>query len=203
MAFRISDMNVLIVSAHTDDCELGCGGTVARLVKEGNNVRSLAFSYANQEILKSETATAMQILGVTDYTILDFELRNFLKHRQEILQILYEYDKKIDFDMVFVPARFDLHQDHQVVTQEATRAFKRCTVLGYELPWNNIQFTTNYFVRLQKTEVDKKVKALKCYDSQMKKNYFDEDFTRGLLKVRGVQVQTSFAEAFEVIRLVY
>jgi N-acetylglucosamine malate deacetylase 1 len=196
-------MNILAISAHTDDCELGCGGTIAKLVAEGNKVTSLAFSYANEETLKDETKNAMGLLGVENCTILNFEIRNFLKYRQEILQVLYEYDNDNEYDLIFIPARFDMHQDHQVITQEAMRAFKKCTLLGYELPWNNIQFTTNYFVRLQRMDVDKKIAALKCFHSQQEKNYFDGKFLLGLVRVRGVQIKTSYAEAFEAIRVVY
>jgi len=196
-------MKVLVLSPHTDDAELGCGGTMARLTSENADVTLFAFSYANREMLKEETREALGILGVRNYQILDFKVRDFPRQRQEILQVLYEYDKDNNPDLVLVPSRVDLHQDHQVLTQEAMRAFKRCTILGYELSWNNIQFTTNYFVRLAKEDSDRKIAALKCYHSQKDKYYFDEDFLRGLLKVRGAQIQTEFAEAFEVIRVVY
>jgi LmbE family N-acetylglucosaminyl deacetylase len=195
-------MNILLISSHTDDWELGCGGTVTRLVAEGNRATSLTFSYTNKAILKDESKSAMEIMGVTDYVILDYETRNFLKYRQDILQVLYDYNKNNNFDLVMVPARYDLHQDHQVVTQEAMRAFRGCTMLGYELPWNNIELKTNYFVRLQPSQVDKKIAAIRCYDSQREKRYFNEEFLRGLLKVRGIQIQAQYAEAFETIRIV-
>jgi LmbE family N-acetylglucosaminyl deacetylase len=89
-----------------------------------------------------------------------------------------------------------------VITQEAIRAFKRSTILGYELPWNNIQFTTNYFVRLEEADVEKKLAALREYRSQADKDYFAESFMRGLLRVRGTQIQCENAEAFEAIRVV-
>ncbi|MFC2056727.1 PIG-L deacetylase family protein [Chloroflexota bacterium] len=196
-------MKVLALSPHTDDAELGCGGTLTRFVSEGAEVKCLIFSYADKEILKDEAEEALGILGVTDFQIFNFERRNFLQQRQEILQILYGYDKANHIDLVLTPSTVDLHQDHHVVTQETMRAFKRCTILGYELPWNNIQFTTNYFVRLQEADANKKIAALKCYDSQKNKHYFQEDFLLGLLKVRGTQIQAQYAEAFEVIRVVY
>ncbi|MCK4387918.1 MAG: PIG-L family deacetylase [Dehalococcoidia bacterium] len=195
-------MKAIVLSPHTDDGELGCGGTIARLVSQGAELTYLAFSAGKREVLRDETARALTVLGVSSYQILDFEIRKFLHYRQEILQILYDYNKSNRVDLVLTPSRIDLHQDHQVVTQEVMRAFKTCTILGYELPWNNIAFTTNYFVRLEKEDVEKKIKSLKCYDTQKDKYYFNEDFLRGLLKVRGTQIQTDCAEAFEAIRVV-
>ena len=104
--------------------------------------------------------------------------------------------------MVLLPAASDVHQDHQVIHQEGIRAFKNTTFAGYELPWNNFSFHTNFFIRLSENEMQKKVNALKKYESQSHRNYMKEDFIRSLAKVRGVQANAEYAEAFEVYKLV-
>ncbi len=76
-------------------------------------------------------------------------MREFPKFRQEILDALIRLRKKIQPDMVFTPSRYDTHQDHKTTVEETMRAFKQCTILGYEQPWNNITFNTLAFVPLE------------------------------------------------------
>ena len=82
------------------------------------------------------------------------------------------------------------------------RAFKECTILGYEQPWNNITFDTTAFVLLEDRHLRKKIEALNCYESQRCRAYFDDDFIQSLARTRGVQINACYAEAFEVIRWV-
>jgi hypothetical protein len=84
--------------------------------------------------------------------------------------------------------------------QKVLRAFKRTTILGYELPWNNLSFTTNTFVTLNENNVQQKIKALNEYESQKSRSYLNADFIRSLAKTRGVQIAADYAEAFELIR---
>ena len=111
-------------------------------------------------------------------------------------------NKDLHPEMVLVPAVSDIHQDHQVIHQEAMRAFKNTTFAGYELPWNNYRFHTNFFVRISEHDLDKKIESLKAYDSQSQKNYMKADFIRSLATVRGVQVGVKYAETFDVVRLI-
>jgi LmbE family N-acetylglucosaminyl deacetylase len=104
--------------------------------------------------------------------------------------------------LVFAPSLNDIHQDHSVVAREALRAFKNITILGYEMPWNNIDFQTKVFIKLDAAHLDLKVEALKCYKSQEKRSYLNEEFIRALAKTRGVQIESDIAESFEVMRLV-
>ena len=80
------------------------------------------------------------------------------------------------------------------------RAFKNVTFAGYELPWNNYSFHTNFFIRLSEEELNKKVESLKSYQSQAHRNYMQEDFIRSLSKVRGVQANAAYAEVFEIYK---
>jgi len=93
--------------------------------------------------------------------------------------------EKIQPDLVFLPSTFDNHQDHQVISQEGFRAFKMCSILGYEESWNNPSFTTNGFVKLEEKHINKKIEALSKYQSQSKKSYMSPDFTRSLAKIEG------------------
>lgn len=203
---------ILVLAPHTDDGELGCGGTIAKFIAEGRTIWYAGLSTCSKSLpdglatdtLAKECGKATSVLGIhADHVkLFDFEVRVFPRHRQEILEELVALNKMIAPDLVFIPAVADIHQDHGVIHMEALRAFKNCSLLGYELPWNHPPFTSPYFINLTEKHVSIKAEALKQYQSQSHRNYMSEDFVRSLARVRGVQANTEFAEAFEVYRLI-
>ena len=192
----------LILSPHTDDAELGCGGTISKMVEDGWNVHIIYFSAVGDRYpnLVEEATNSGKILGVS-HEILDFETRFFPRDRQAILQALYDHSRKKSYDIVFTPTTTDIHQDHGVVTSEAKRAFRNCTLLGYELPWNNLEVNLNCFIPLEERHVKKKILALECYDSQKHNPYFNEKFFRSVVNMRGIQLAKDYAEGFETIKM--
>lgn len=200
----------LVLAPHTDDGEFGCGASIVKLLDQGVTVFYAAFSIAEdsvpepypKDILSKEVRLAMRELGVNDENLLlyKFKVRNFAYHRQEILEELVYLNRYITPDLVFMPSINDLHQDHTTIATEGLRAFKRHTILCYELPWNNIVFSNNCFISFGEEELNKKIRALKCYESQMDRSYASEEFIRSLAVTRGTQIGTRYAEVFEVIR---
>jgi LmbE family N-acetylglucosaminyl deacetylase len=201
---------MLVVSPHTDDGELGCGGSIARFIHEGYDIKYVALSCCEdsvpkeypRDILRTEVKAATKKLGIDDPILLEFEVRKFPQYRQQILDALIQLKKEIKPGTVFTPSSFDTHQDHRVTYEETLRAFKQCTILGYEQPWNNITFNTLAFVSLREEHIRKKIEALGCYTTQKEKTYFNSDFIRGLAVTRGTQIEEQYAEAFEVIKWV-
>jgi len=203
--------NILVLAPHTDDGELGMGGTISHLVELGKNVTYVAFSTAQQsvpdgfpkDILKTEVKKATTKLGIRQENLIiyNYEVRKLGYVRQEILEELIRLRKANAFDLVFMPSLHDIHQDHTTVAQEGLRAFKNTTLLGYELIWNNLTFNTQCFVPLEQRHINAKVGALKEYKSQGSRDYLSEDFIFSLAKARGVQAGCTYAEAFEVVRL--
>ena len=203
---------VLVLAPHTDDGEIGCGGTISRFVEEGCKVSYVAFSAAEKsvprefpkDILEEEVQRATAALGIRmdDLITLGYQVRDFSTYRQDILDDMVRLEKDICPEMVLLPSPNDTHQDHEVIAHEAFRAFKKVTMLGYEIPWNNLTFNTSAFLFLQERHLSMKVEALKCYGSQQGKRYFNEDFVRSLARMRGTQIGADYAEAFEVIRWV-
>ncbi len=204
--------NVIVLAPHTDDGELGCGGTIAKLVEHGANVYYVAFSTAEQSVpkgfpcdaLKTEVKMATTVLGIdsSKLIIMNYEVRKLGYSRQEILEELIKIRSKTPVDLVLMPSLNDIHQDHMTIAQEGLRAFKETTVLGYELIWNNLSFNTTSFVKLEKRHIEKKCSALLEYRSQGIRDYMSAKFITSLARARGVQIGTEFAEAFEVIRWV-
>ena len=203
---------VLVLAPHTDDGEFGCGGTIGRLVQEGREVYYAAFSTAEEsvppefppDILEQEVRSGTRALGIPpeNLVVYKYAVRSLPHVRQEILEELVRLKRDVDPGTVFLPSSRDLHQDHQTVYMEGLRAFKMATVLGYELPWNNLSFDCRHFVVLQKEHVRTKVKALRCYKSQQCRSYSREDFIWSWARSRGGQISVEYAEAFDVVRWV-
>ena len=203
---------VLVLAPHTDDGELGCGGTISKFIEDGKEVFYAAFSVAEKSvpdgypknILETELKKATKILGILDKNIYiyRYEVRTFSYHRQKILEDILSLRNELKPDLVLIPSLNDLHQDHKVVAEEGLRAFKKFSMLGYEQPWNNISFNTLSFVQLEKRHIDKKVMALKCYETQKYRTYLNEKFLRSLAITRGTQIEVEYAETFEVVRWV-
>ena len=201
---------VLVLAPHTDDGELGCGATIHKLSEAGAEVFYVAFSICTRSLpehlhpmtLAEEVKKATELLGVKKENLIlyDYDVRHFPAIRQTILEEMVALEKQIKPDLVLMPCSTDIHQDHQTIYAEGLRAFKRTTILGYELPWNNLSFTTNTFVTLNENNVQQKIKALNEYESQKSRSYLNADFIRSLAKTRGVQIAADYAEAFELIR---
>lgn len=206
------DKKILILAPHTDDGELGAGGTIAKMLLQGNEVYYAAFSTAEQsvregfpkDILKTEVKNATKVLGIKEENLIifNYEVRRLNYHRQEILEDLVKIRSSIAPDVIFMPSANDIHQDHITIAQEGLRVFKNKTILGYELIWNNLSFNTQCFVKLKKEHVSQKVEALKQYLSQEHREYMSEEFIFALAKARGVQIGCEYAESFEVVRMI-
>ncbi len=206
----LENKKILVLAPHTDDGELGCGGLISKAVRLGATVYYAAFSTADESVpssfpsnqLEIEVKNATKIIGVKAENLFVYKhtVRKLNYVRQEILEEMINLRIQVNPDIVILPSRNDIHQDHSTVTSEGIRAFKYCTILGYELIWNNLSFETDYFCVLEESDVNKKIEALQEYKTQEGKSYMSPDFIRSLAVVRGTQINTLFAEAFEVIR---
>lgn len=209
MMFR----RVLVLSPHTDDAELGCGGTIARMIEEHVDVHVAVFSTAEESLppgsrpgtLKREFLEAMPQLGVSTSNLVVFEypVRRLSYYRQEILEELVKLRRTLVPELVLLPSGSDVHQDHQVIYAEGMRAFRDTSILGYELPWNHVTFSAQAFVVLERRHLDLKWRALQAYRSQLelRRPYFCKEFIDSLARVRGTQVRAEYAEAYEVVRV--
>lgn len=201
---------ILVLAPHTDDGELGAGGYIYQSIQNGADILYVAFSDCKEVLskdhgkntLSKECHQSTRILGIDKVRILNFQVRIFADKRQQILDKLIEFKEEFQPDEILTPSRFDIHQDHQTVTNEAIRVFKSCSILGYELPWNCLKFDLDYFVELSEESITKKLEALNMYQSQKNKTYFKNKFSLNHAKCRGVLINSTYAEVFEVIRKV-
>jgi N-acetylglucosamine malate deacetylase 1 len=202
----------LVLAPHTDDGEFGCGGTMARLVEAGCDVRYVAFSIATRSLpegfppdtLAREVREATAELGLpeSNLTVHDFDVRTFPERRQDLLELLVSLWEELRPDVVFQPSHHDVHQDHQTVAQEGLRAFKRTTLLGYEIPWNNYEFSYSAYLALEERHVRRKIAAVERYASQQHRRYANAEYIWNNARVHGTNVNRDYAEAFQVYRIV-
>ena len=206
---------VLILSPHTDDAELGCGGYITKLISENKTLLWVVFSTAEASLpdnlppdtLVKEFEAVMKSLNLKkdQYRVYNFKVRQLPDNRQEILEILNNLKNEFHPSLVIGPSLNDYHQDHAVIANEMVRAFKTTSsIISYELPWNHLEFRSQFFVKLDEENMIKKISLLNKYQSQVyiKRHYFTEDFIRGLALTRGAQINHKYAEAFDVIRMV-
>lgn len=202
----LHDRKVLAIAPHVDDVELGAGATIHQLGKH-NEVYYIGLScppLVKQDVFMSEFRTSARILGLDPARIIlrNFDPRNLFDARGEILQLLYDLNKEIKPDLVLIPNSQDIHQSHEVVFAEARRAFKYTTILGYELPWNNMNFSMDVFITLGREDVDAKIAAINAFETQKSRIFFSNDIVGDLARVRGKQIGNEYAECFEVIRMI-
>lgn len=204
---------ILILSPHTDDAELGCGGSIARWKEEGKEVYLAVFSTAEESVpqgmppdtLQKEFYQSMETFAIprSNLFVYHYPVRKLSYHRQEVLEELVKLRRTVKPDLIIIPSGNDLHQDHQVVHMEGLRAFKDMSIMAYELPWNHIHFTVQGFIALEERHIAKKIEALKSYRSQIdiSRPYFTPEFILALAKVRGTQINKPFAEVYEILRI--
>jgi LmbE family N-acetylglucosaminyl deacetylase len=209
----ITPERVLVLAPHTDDAELGCGATMARWLDEGAAVYTAVFSTAEKSLppgsksyrIKEECELALDEIGVPQENrfIYDYPVRELGYHRQEVLEEMIKLGERISPDFVLVPSGADLHQDHTVVHQESLRAYRALTLMGYELPWNHITFSAQAFVVLEAAHLKRKWAALTKYESQfeLERPYFRYEAMESIARLRGLQIKTEYAEAYELIRI--
>jgi LmbE family N-acetylglucosaminyl deacetylase len=200
---------VLVLSPHPDDAELGCGGTIARLRAEDFEVLIVHMAIPSTvPNLKEEAEASALVLdaamwiGPKHFARHDRRLvvRHFPQARQAILEGLVQIRDEFNPGCVFTPATTDVHQDHKTVTEEAFRAFRHRTILGYYEPWNTPRMEPDIYVTLSGAMVKKKLDALECYTSQRQRPYFGETSMQAVLRTWGLQAGSTWSEAFELIR---
>ena len=154
--------------------------------------------------LVDEHYRSMAVLGVPKENIIlgQFETRRFPQSRQEILEYLININRQNHPEIVFVHTRADLHQDHGTVTEEALRAFRGTTVLGFDVLRSSYGFFPNFLVEVTEEDVALKVQALAAYKTYASRYYFSPDITRATLIRHGALAERSFAEGFDTLRII-
>lgn len=204
---NFSGKKVLFLGAHPDDIELGCGALLHHIVNE-TDVLCVTLSdnqkNPNLQNVKKEHYEAMAVLGVPQEKILlgPFTTRVFPDLRQEILEYFLKLRREFQPDLIFVHSRQDVHQDHLTMTDEALRAFRGITVLGFDVVRSSYGFFPHFLVEVTEEDVNKKIEALSKYETYRDRYYFNAELTRSIMVRHGALAECPFAEGFDILRIV-
>jgi N-acetylglucosamine malate deacetylase 1 len=151
-----------------------------------------------------EQIASMSVLGVAreQMIVKEFETRRFPERRQEVLEYLSQLRIVFKPDMVFVHSRSDIHQDHNVVTEEALRAYRGTALLGFDVVRSSYGFSPHFLVEVNEEDVQAKVDALANYTTYSGKYYFDASVLRSTLARPGALAERLYAEGFDILRIV-
>jgi len=198
---------VLFLGAHPDDIELGCGALLHQIARQTEVLCvTLSDNQMNPDLknVKNEHYEAMAVLGVPREKIVfgPFATRVFPDTRQEILE--YFLKLRIDFkpDLIFVHSKQDVHQDHNTMTDEALRAFRGITVLGFDVVRSSYGFFPHFLVEVTEEDVNKKIESLAKYETYRDRYYFNSELTRSIMVRHGALAEVPFAEGFDILRIV-
>jgi N-acetylglucosamine malate deacetylase 1 len=198
---------VLFLGAHPDDIELGCGALLHHIVRETDILCvTLSDNQKNPDLknVKEEHYVSMAILGVPREKIIfgPFTTRVFPDARQEILEYFLKLRRDFQPDLIFVHSRQDIHQDHTTMTDEALRAFRGITVLGFDVVRSSYGFFPHFLVEVTEDDVTKKIEALSQYETYRDRYYFNAELTRSIMVRHGALAECPFAEGFDILRIV-
>ena len=206
---EIKDKKILFISPHPDDVEIQCGGLMFMLNKT-NSITILTLTdnmiscptNIKESDFKMEYIDAMNFLKPELYHKCSFPTRSFPQYRQEILDVFVEFSHSYNFDFVFIPPANDFHQDHKVVHEEAIRAFGNSNLISYNT-FNTQTNTWNWIVNIPEDLIEKKLKLISFYSSQKFRKALNKDFILSYMKANGIIIGTSWAETYNILRLIY
>ena len=204
---NFSGKRVLFLGAHPDDIELGCGALLHQISRQTEVLCvTLSDNQKNPDLqnVKEEHYRSMAVLCVPREKIIlgPFTTRVFPDARQEILEHFLQMRKSFNPDLIFVHSKQDVHQDHNVMTDEALRAFRGITVLGFDVVRSSYGFFPHFLVEVTEEDVKKKIEALACYETYRDRYYFNTELTRSIMLRHGALAEVPFAEGFDILRIV-
>lgn len=198
---------VLFLGAHPDDIEIGCGALIHHIVKQTEILCvTLSDNQKNPDLknIKNEHLESMKVLGVPGEKIVfgPFVTRVFPDARQEILEYFLQLRRDFKPDLIFTHSKQDMHQDHNTMTEEALRAFRGITVLGFDVVRSSYGFFPHFLVEVAEEDVNKKIEALGEYETYRDRYYFNSELTRSIMVRHGALAECPFAEGFDILRIV-
>lgn len=194
---------VLLLGAHCDDLEIGCGGTILQMAAKWPNAKFVWVTFSSGADREAETRLAASELlaGARDAIIDVRDFRgSYFPHDGEKIKDYFETLKRHQPDLILTHYRQDLHQDHRVINELTWNTFRNHLVLEYEIPkFDGDLGIPNMFVPLTKSELDRKIDILmKCFPSQLHRTWFTRNTFEALTRLRGVECNApeGYAEAF-------
>jgi len=199
---------VLVLGAHPDDLELGCGGTIAKLSASGVEVHAVVYSEGHQGASgsfdrTSETRDALRSLGVASVAQHQFQDARLHEALNDIIACTEDHVRARAPDRVYTMFHLDRHQDHRTVYDASIVACRKVPqILGYETPSSYPNFMPTAFEPIDDF-MDAKLEALRLHVSQAERLYMQQEKIRSAAHFRGAQVDLGQTESFIPYKLVF
>ena len=196
--------SVLCLGAHCDDIEVGCAGTLLKLLREGEvaSVTWVVLTATPERAAEARASARTLLRGVPRTHVVVAEFRDgFLPYDGGAVKEFFEALKPtVAPDLIFTPSREDRHQDHRLVAELTWNTFRDHCILEYEIPkWDGDFGSPNVFVPLARALAGRKVRhLLRAFPSQRGRHWYTEDVFRAVLRLRGMEANapSGLAEAF-------
>jgi LmbE family N-acetylglucosaminyl deacetylase len=203
-------LSLLCLGAHSDDIEIGVGGTILKLIAQGVrlNVVWCVMSGAGDRGTEARNSAKAFLQDAESFEIKlgEFQDSYFPDQSREIKSWLLGLRDGFSPDVIFTHSREDDHQDHREISRLTTNVFRDHLVAEYEIPkWDGDLCRRNAYVPLSEAELSRKVDLLlEHFGTQRSKDWFDAETFRGLARLRGMECRAPerFAEAFTVRKLI-
>lgn len=200
---------ILCIGAHSDDIEIGCGGTVLKLIREDSRreFHWVVFSAESPRDKEARKSAERFLQGASKKRILirEFRASFFPCEWTAIKEDFEKLKEEFQPDLIFTHYRDDRHQDHRVLSDLAWNTFRNHLILEYEIPkYDGDLGIPNSFVPLDPGICRKKVVNLRrFFQTQANKHWFSEETFLGLMRLRGMECASKYAEAFYCRKLVF
>ncbi len=203
-------LQVLCLGAHSDDIEIGCGGTVLELLRTRRNLEFhwVVFSSGADRDLEARRSAGLFLKGAAkqNVDVLDFRNSFFPNEGIKLKEFFEDLKTRLSPDLILTHTRDDLHQDHRTINQLTWNTWRNHLILEYEIPkYDGDLGSPNFFVPFDRKICQRKIKHLMaCFATQRNKHWFTQDTFQGLMRLRGIEANSSgrFAEGFYSRKLV-
>jgi LmbE family N-acetylglucosaminyl deacetylase len=201
--------HILCLGCHSDDIEIGCGGTILRLCKQYPECSFSWVVFSATEERESEARRAAELFAGSRLRLALFKTfqDGFMPYIGAEVKAVFEQElKRLQPDLVFTHYGCDAHQDHRLISQLTWNTFRDHLILEYEIPkWDGDLGQPNFFVPLESSGYEKKISyILDIFQSQSSKRWFEEQTFLALMRLRGMECNapSGYAEAFYCRKLV-
>ena len=199
---------VLLLGAHCDDIEIGCGGTLLQCAARWPNTRFIWVTFSSNAERAVETRAAAARL-LAEVRVREIRVENFKEgyfpHTGATLKDYFEGLKREAPELILTHYRHDLHQDHRVINELTWNTFRDHLVFEYEIPkFDGDLGHPNMFLPLSREHMQRKTDILlECFPSQRARSWFTRDTFMALARLRGIESNApdGFAEAFYARKL--
>ena len=205
-----SELKILCLGAHCDDIEIGCGGTVLKLIENYSSISVYWVVFSSNEQRAQEAIVSSNIF-LKEVSQKKVEIKHFQDgflsfQGREVKECFEELKQEFLPDLIFTHYREDRHQDHRLISDLTWNTFRNHLILEYEIPkYDGDLGIPNLFVHLDEAFCSRKIEyILNVFPTQNNKQWFTEETFRSILRIRGIESNSpsNYAEAFHCRKIV-